>query len=783
MKKIGLLLVFTMLASMMTVSSIGVAADSAVQTSRQLEKYDFENITATAAEINSNGKDKIAFGINTETKADAANLSIVDNPDGTGKVLKCAVTPTASEGSTMQLSFNFPDAAPESGETFITKFKYYVSANWGTYAYGSHHGTLYDVDYIGVTSGKNTGTVYFTGANAQAAGTGKWHEVTRIYDFDKKQYYEIIDQAYNETPVSFGSSYEGAGTSSAKHIKFGLYNKAKSGTEETLLYLDDVAAYRVKPQSLSSTIADTNVDLCQPMTINFQTPVNNVTAFANAVSIMNVTTGVEIPARRIITTLATDGMSVTIQVDGNDEWQSDTYKLAVSNTFRDVYGLVPVAAFEKSFTTVQKEEPAIELTRELEKYDFENITATAAEINSNGKDKIAFGINTETKADAANLSIVDNPDGTGKVLKCAVTPTASEGSTMQLSFNFPDAAPESGETFITKFKYYVSANWGTYAYGSHHGTLYDVDYIGVTSGKNTGTVYFTGANAQAAGTGKWHEVTRIYDFDKKQYYEIIDQAYNETPVSFGSSYEGAGTSSAKHIKFGLYNKAKSGTEETLLYLDDVAAYRVKPQQVKAMFDNVDVDINSAIKLQFGLPASDVQNLKTSLSIKDNTNNELLDAERISVDLADDKMSADISVAGGFDYNTNYTLTINKSFLDYYHREMTANYEKTFTTAYTSGVRVKSYLPMLTGNKLEVKVTISNPTAQNPNTWIVLASYTNDNYMIEVDTLTVDQIAAGSNEPEKKLTLNDISNADYVKLFLWDSSTHLQPYHMPVNVVY
>lgn len=226
------------------------------------------------------------------------------------------------------------------------------------------------------------------------------------------------------------------------------------------------------------------------------------------------------------------------------------------------------------------------------------------------------------------------------------------------------------------------------------------------------------------------------------------------------------------------------TEVETIYLDDVKISTWTALSVTDTNLTDTYDAKTPITLTFSDAVADVATVKQAISIKETDGSEVA-PERISVALDTTKKVATVTVDGGLKYGkVGYTLTLTGGVIQSTDGiGMTANYTKTFTTRLGDSVYVASATDLSSNCST---ITITNPTDSAKQVWALLALYSSENELIGLGAYTNASLAAGTTTDPINLTATirtgkEGKTVSRAQILLWNNSTDLVPYHIPVTV--
>jgi len=218
--------------------------------------------------------------------------------------------------------------------------------------------------------------------------------------------------------------------------------------------------------------------------------------------------------------------------------------------------------------------------------------------------------------------------------------------------------------------------------------------------------------------------------------------------------------------------------DTTVYFDDIKIEAWKPLEVESTnLTATDFDADTDIELTFS-NAVDASEVRKALSIAETSGN-VVDGNRISTENIDANTVL-VKVEGGLKYaETAYVLTLDKfKFADTEGLKLADNYTYEFVTKLAKGVYVSS-ASKLSGDASTI--TITNPTNQVATAWVVLALYDSSNKLLGYDDYYFETIGIGADET-MTLTVGEYTGTvDSAKILVWNNSTEVVPYHIPVDV--
>lgn len=226
------------------------------------------------------------------------------------------------------------------------------------------------------------------------------------------------------------------------------------------------------------------------------------------------------------------------------------------------------------------------------------------------------------------------------------------------------------------------------------------------------------------------------------------------------------------------------TETETIYLDDVKISTWTALSVTDTNLTDTYDAKTPITLTFSDAVADAATVKQAISIKETDGSEVA-PDRITVALDATKKVATVTVDGGLKYGkVGYTLTLTGGVIQSTDGiGMTANYTKTFTTRLGDSVYVASATDLSSNSST---ITITNPTDSAKQVWALLALYSSENELIGLGAYTNASLAAGTTTDPINLTATirdgkESKTVSRAQILLWNNSTDLVPYHIPVTV--
>lgn len=225
------------------------------------------------------------------------------------------------------------------------------------------------------------------------------------------------------------------------------------------------------------------------------------------------------------------------------------------------------------------------------------------------------------------------------------------------------------------------------------------------------------------------------------------------------------------------------TETETIYLDDVKISTWTALSVTDTNLTDTYDAKTPITLTFSDAVADAATVKQAISIKETDGSEVA-PERISVALDTTKKVATVTVDGGLKYGkVGYTLTLTGGVIQSTDGiGMTANYTKTFTTRLGDSVYVASATDLSSNCST---IAITNPTDNAKQVWALLALYSSENELIGLGAYTNERLEAGTTGPIDLTAAirsgKENKTVSRAQILLWNNSTDLVPYHIPVTV--
>ncbi len=223
--------------------------------------------------------------------------------------------------------------------------------------------------------------------------------------------------------------------------------------------------------------------------------------------------------------------------------------------------------------------------------------------------------------------------------------------------------------------------------------------------------------------------------------------------------------------------------DTTLYLDDIKLEAWKPLVVETTnLTATDFDAKTDIELTFANALANAESVKQAISITETATGKPVAPARITavLDSTNNKL-VKISVDGGLKYGkTGYTLKLAaNTVVDANGLKMTAEHVERFETKLGDSVYVASATPLSSNS---TTVTIHNPTDSQKDIWVVLALYNSSNKLIGMAEGTV--LSVNGNTTTESIVLTPATVDGEVaaaSVLLWNDSTNLVPYHIPVIV--
>lgn len=469
---------------------------------------------------------------------------------------------------------------------------------------------------------------------------------------------------------------------------------------------------------------------------------------------------------------------------------------------------------------------------------FDNISVTAEQdlvpktlpIHNEMNMADTYGTKIESKADSGRFTIIDEPGVSGNKVLAVNTEAysgkaASNGTNKLGAVWFPYEGLESDENLKISYRFKDPGKKHN-LYWQHFGSVvndlddawnasagvvkeslrcarydFDAGFLQGSSGQSATLTYFgmdeankLGGNLSANGPKQAVVDKYVQNIDawirvdidieresKKATIKYTNEDTNQV-LATGSVYliNDLSSNGALYFKGGPSDRSKNGAET--IYLDDVKISTWKALSVAETNLNDSYDAGTPITLTFSDTIADAAKIKEAISIKETVSGAEVAPARISVQLDTTKKVAEITVEDGLKYGkTGYTLKlaggIIRSEADI---ALVADYIKTFTTKMGPSVFVASATELSSNSST---ITITNPTSDTKSVWALLALYSNNNELIGIDEYK--NINLGANTTTEPLTLTAAVDADKTvstaQILLWDSSTSLIPYHIPVTV--
>lgn len=474
---------------------------------------------------------------------------------------------------------------------------------------------------------------------------------------------------------------------------------------------------------------------------------------------------------------------------------------------------------------------------------FDNIKITAEQdliskklpVNNTMDTADSYGTKMESKVDEGRFSVISEPDNTSnKVL--AIHTEAYSGSNESNNTSklaavwFPYSGLDADDNLKISYRFKDPA--GTHdLYWQHFGSVvtdtdsawetltgdvkdvlrcarydFDAGFIHSTNGQSKTLTYIgmpeanklSGKLATTANGGTTQEEVDKYVVGIKDWIRVdinIERATKKATVTYTNEATDAvlatgdvylindlAESGALYFKGGPSKNNNSG--ESTIYLDDVKISTWNALSVADTNLTETYDAKTPITLTFSDAVADAATVKQAISIKETDGSEVA-SERISVALDTTKKIATVTVNDGLKYGkVGYTLTLTGGVIKTSEGiAMTADYTKTFTTAMGESVYVASATDLSSNSST---ITITNPTYSAKQVWALLALYSSENELIGLGAYTNANLAAGTTTDPIALTATirtgkEDKTVSRAQILLWNNSTDLVPYHIPVTV--
>ncbi len=318
----------------------------------------------------------------------------------------------------------------------------------------------------------------------------------------------------------------------------------------------------------------------------------------------------------------------------------------------------------------------------------------------------------------------------------------------------------------------------------------NLTYYGMTEATKLGEQIVVNGPAQQMVT---HYIKNVSDWvrvdinieraSKKATITYTNEATN-TVLATGDTYliNDLASSGALYFKGGPSVNNKSAAQT--IYIDDVKISTWKALTVDSTNLNDSFDAATPITLTFSDTLPDETKVKQAISIKETVSGAEVAPARISVALDGTKKIATVTVADGLKYGkTGYTLKLNggviKSAADV---PLTADYTKPFTTKMGPSVFVASNTALSGDATKTTTISIDNPTGGTKAVWAVLALYSSNNELVGLGQYANAALATGvTSGINLTATVETGKTVSKAQILLWDSTTSLIPYHIPVPV--
>ena len=605
-----------------------------------------------------------------------------------------------------------------------------------------------------------------------------WNNITAALDFDTHKVHYYIEG------YDFGEYDMAAQTPDClKVLSFIVKSPIayEDGTDYHL-YLDDIKVVECTSSfSVYSDMSTSNVPT-DGYTVKFTNPVTK-SALEGALTLKKAEESVT-----PVVTLAEDGMSAVVSTVGGFDSNTE-YTLNIADTLKDIAGNTFSSAYSVSFMTekIYPKPTVIMNNTEGDTTDW-NVRTWYGESDtdlSSGKAVTATDPENENNK-VLDITIPQSKDGKALTQTIMWLPVGSVGSSGKkavvsykmyanetINYNNSSNPTDSKKEMIAYPSDIIKAlDKGFSQWNTNTGDIakFTNDTANIPDGSSLamidkGATFKYGKQYYSFLKG-WNNITAALDFDthKVHYYiEGYDFGEYDMPVQTPDCL--------KVLSFIVKSPiAYEGGTNYHLYLDDIKIEEYPAMEVYTK-QGSEIKKDDSYTINFTSPVTEIAD--GAVTVKNITKNTVCTP---IATLAQDGMSADITVAGGFNGLDTYSITVS-NIVGKYDIKQSETFTKSFIVSGDGIIAITDGTYKISGSTVTAYTKISNGNTQSISGVAILAVYdATTNELVGVSTSNK-TINAGNEYDfgEQPVTISKSCNSYIVKAMFWDSLDNLTPW--------